>query len=236
MNEQNTARLEWLLAETFDKGGLQLETSSMSHGENVAVVEFGPRMTFTSAFSSNATSICAACGLDAVSRLERSRRYAITFSSSSPEDDDDATIASIKKLLHDRMTEEEYVTPLTSFESGVETKEIQWVPIMEEGRAALEKINDEMGLGFDEWDLNYYTELFQVCCFRVYSLMMEYYLGVYIVILFAYDEEIDLCSFLRRTSFFFSCLQLHFQHALFQLFILLLLLLLLRLTAAKTRS
>eukprot|EP00985_Skeletonema_marinoi_P033382 scaffold41185_cov139-Skeletonema_marinoi.AAC.1 len=60
------------------------------------------------------------------------------------------------------MTEEEYVTPLTSFEAGVETKEIQWVPIMEEGRAALEKINEEMGLGFDEWDLNYYTELFQI--------------------------------------------------------------------------
>ena len=62
------------------------------------------------------------------------------------------------------MTEEEYVTPLTSFEAGVETKEIQWVPIMEEGRGALEKINNEMGLGFDEWDLNYYTELFQVRC------------------------------------------------------------------------
>eukprot|EP00984_Skeletonema_dohrnii_P009572 scaffold3660_cov129-Skeletonema_dohrnii-CCMP3373.AAC.6 len=161
LNEQDTARLEWLLAETFDKGGLQLETSSLvatsSSGE-VVVVEFGPRMTFTSAFSSNATSICAACGLDSISRLERSRRYAITFASSA----DTTTVAAIKKLLHDRMTEEEYVTPLTSFEAGVETKEIQWVPIMEEGRAALEKINEEMGLGFDEWDLNYYTELFQV--------------------------------------------------------------------------
>lgn len=165
MTEQDTARLEWLLAETFDKGGLQLETSFLQSADNVAVMEFGPRMTFTSAFSSNATSICAACGLDAVSRLERSRRYAITFSSEAP---DDKTIASIKRILHDRMTEEEYVTPLTSFEAGVETKEIQWVPIMEEGRAALEKINDEMGLGFDEWDLDYYTELFQVglidCC------------------------------------------------------------------------
>jgi phosphoribosylformylglycinamidine synthase len=157
--EQDTARLEWLLAETFDKGGLQLETSFLQSADNVVVMEFGPRMTFTSAFSSNATSICAACGLDAVTRLERSRRYAITFSSASP---DHETIASIKRILHDRMTEEEYATPLTSFEAGVETKEIQWVPIMEEGRAALEKINDEMGLGFDEWDLDYYTDLFQV--------------------------------------------------------------------------
>ena len=160
LNEQGTARLEWLLAETFDKGGLQLETSSLSSSDAVAVVEFGPRMTFTSAFSSNATSICAACGLDSVTRLERSRRYAITFAAAAKADD--ATVSAIKKLLHDRMTEEEYLTPLTSFEAGVETKEIQWVPIMEEGRAALEKINDEMGLGFDEWDLNYYTELFQV--------------------------------------------------------------------------
>ena len=76
-------------------------------------------------------------------------------------------MAAIKRLLHDRMTEEEYVTPLTSFEAGVETKEIQWVPIMEEGRGALEKINNEMGLGFDEWDLNYYTELFQVSVARL---------------------------------------------------------------------
>ena len=158
LNEQDTARLEWLLAETFDKGGLTLETSSLSTSDNVVVLEFGPRMTFTSAFSSNATSICAACGLDSVSRLERSRRYAITFTSTVNTE----TVTAIKALLHDRMTEEEYVTPLTSFEAGVETKEIQWVPIMEEGRAALEKINDEMGLGFDEWDLNYYTELFQV--------------------------------------------------------------------------
>ena len=169
LNEQDTARLEWLLAETFDKGGLQLETSTLvaTSSGDVVVVEFGPRMTFTSAFSSNATSICAACGLESISRLERSRRYAITFASSSAADA--TTVAAIKKLLHDRMTEEEYVTPLTSFEAGVETKEIQWVPIMEEGRAALEKINEEMGLGFDEWDLNYYTELFQVgyLCWRM---------------------------------------------------------------------
>lgn len=175
LNEQDTARLEWLLAETFDKGGLQLETSSLtsSSDASVAVVEFGPRMTFTSAFSSNATSICAACGLDSITRLERSRRYAITFASAA----DDATVAAIKTLLHDRMTEEEYVTPLTSFEAGVETKEIQWVPIMEEGRAALEKINEEMGLGFDEWDLDYYTELFQV------GLPIDFRLSIMLVLI-----------------------------------------------------
>lgn len=31
---------------------------------------------------------------------------------------------------------------------------------MEEGRAALEKVNKEMGLALDDWDLDYYTKLF----------------------------------------------------------------------------
>lgn len=33
--------------------------------------------------------------------------------------------------------------------------------MLEQGRAALEKINKEMGLAFDDWDLDYYTEMFK---------------------------------------------------------------------------
>jgi hypothetical protein len=65
-------------------------------------------------------------------------------------------------MLHDRMTEEEYTKALTSFATGAEAKPVKTVPIMKEGRAALEKINKEMGLGFDEFDLDYYTDLFKV--------------------------------------------------------------------------
>lgn len=69
---------------------------------------------------------------------------------------------AIKKMLHDRMTEEEYTSPLTTFESGVKTEKVVRVPIMEEGRAALERINKERGLGFDDFDLDFYTDLFKV--------------------------------------------------------------------------
>ena len=63
------------------------------------------------------------------------------------------------------MTEEVYETPLVSFDSGIQVAQpTKIIPIMEQGRAALEQINDEMGLGFDDFDLNYYTELFQVRC------------------------------------------------------------------------
>jgi len=32
--------------------------------------------------------------------------------------------------------------------------------VLEEGKAALERLNSEMGLAFDSWDLEYYTNLF----------------------------------------------------------------------------
>ena len=164
-------RLEWLLAETFDRSGLRLERSAFGGcsasspcggggGGATFAAEFGPRMTFTSAFSSNAVSICAACGLPQVARLERSLRYRFaTTAALSPE-----AVKVIKGLLHDRMTEEEYAAPIQTFESGAVTSGVVTVPIMKEGRAALERINESMGLGFDDFDLDYYTNLFKVRC------------------------------------------------------------------------
>ena len=62
--------------------------------------------------------------------------------------------------VHDRMTEEVYGQPLTSFATDVVPESVYTIPVMSEGRAALEHINSEMGLAFDEWDLQYYTKLF----------------------------------------------------------------------------
>lgn len=146
--------LEWLLAETFEKDNLHLEKSSLS--EDGPILEFGPRMTFTSAFSSNATSICQACDLP-VERCEQSRRY--RFETKTKLTDEAWDI--IKTMLHDKMTEEIYTEPITSFDSGITPTPVKTVPIMEYGRSALEDINKELGLGFDDFDLDYYTSLFK---------------------------------------------------------------------------
>ncbi len=63
--------------------------------------------------------------------------------------------------MHDRMTECPYPEPLTDFASGVTPAPVSTVPVMAEGRAALERINDELGLAFDDWDLDFYTALFR---------------------------------------------------------------------------
>lgn len=162
LSDIQSQRLEWLLAETFDKANLRLEKSAFdvepTDGNTCTwLAEFGPRMTFTSAFSSNAVSICKSCDLP-IGRLELSRRYRFLLTS----DLSDKAIVLLKSMLHDKMTEEEYKTPLTTFDSGARPTPVKTIPIMEQGRPALEKINEEMGLGFDDFDLDYYTKLFKV--------------------------------------------------------------------------
>ncbi len=115
-------------------------------------------MTFTTAWSTNAVSICHACGLGDARRIERSRRYLLR----TPGTD----LRRGKRLLsspaiHDRMTECAYPEPLTDFDSGATPSQVGTVPVMAEGRAALEHINDELGLAFDDWDLDFYTALFR---------------------------------------------------------------------------
>ncbi|HSG81050.1 MAG TPA: phosphoribosylformylglycinamidine synthase [Gemmatimonadota bacterium] len=147
--------LGWLLAETFQPerfGGASFLDESA--GE---LLEVGPRMNFSTAWSTNAVSICQACGLTRVRRIERSRRYLLKTAKPLSEPQKAAFLAEV----HDRMTEMPYPEPLESFESGLQPEQTFQVPVMEEGRAALERINREMGLAFDDWDLDYYTGLFR---------------------------------------------------------------------------
>ncbi len=149
-----TAVLRWLLSETFDPAGFA--STSFLDSARGPVLEVGPRMTFTTAWSTNAVSICHACGLDAVRRIERSRRYLLAGVTSLDAEQE----RRFFELVHDRMTECPYPEPLTSFETGIEPEPVHVVPVLEEGRAALERLNRMMGLAFDEADLSYYTTLF----------------------------------------------------------------------------
>lgn len=154
--------LRWLLGETFEPENLGSESfldEEMKANSNAVVVEVGPRLSFTTAWSSNAVSICRACSLTEISRLERSRRYLLYLAPGSASLAE-SQINEFAALVHDRMTECVYNQKLTSFERAVAPEEVRYIPVMEKGRKALEEINDEMGLAFDEQDLQYYTKLF----------------------------------------------------------------------------
>ncbi len=153
LTADEAAELTWLLRETFEPEKFGKETFLQPAS---VILEVGPRMNFSTAWSTNAVAICSACGLRKIRRIERSRRYQLRSRAPLSESEQTAFLG----LVHDRMTECRYPEPLTSFETGIQPEPTFEVPLLEEGRAALERINREMGLAFDEWDLDYYTDLF----------------------------------------------------------------------------
>eukprot|EP00884_Botryococcus_braunii_P021813 jgi/Botrbrau1/8315/Bobra.0081s0004.1 len=160
LSEDEAGTLAWLLRETYEPHHLTPSTQlgqGSEHRREQAIVEVGPRMNFSSAWSTNAVSICKSCGLMGVTRMEASRRFLLTFEGEA----DTEAVAAFAALVHDRMTEEVYPEPLQSFKSDVLPAPVYTVPVLEQGRRALEEINREMGLAFDEEDLSYYTRMFR---------------------------------------------------------------------------
>eukprot|EP00026_Physarum_polycephalum_P000814 Phypoly_transcript_00815.p1 GENE.Phypoly_transcript_00815~~Phypoly_transcript_00815.p1 ORF type:complete len:1325 (+),score=193.92 Phypoly_transcript_00815:32-4006(+) len=154
--------LAWLLSETFEQENFST-SSFLEHKKDkdsalfYTLLEVGPRLSFSSAFSTNAVSICHSCKLTNIKRIELSRRYLFSTNSQPTEQQ----ISQIVEDIHDKMTECLYPSPLTTFDTGVSPKAVRSIPVLKEGRVALERLNKEMGLAFDEHDINLYTDIFQ---------------------------------------------------------------------------
>jgi len=153
--------LEWLLSDRLSDVPLSkesiLEQQLREFSKNLELVEIGPRLNFETAFSSNATNICRSCGLDGITRMERSRR--IFLATDGPVCRLEG-FADFLEDLHDPMTEIVYDAPLQCFPSPPPPAHWDTVPVMKDGAAALRVVNQSMGLGFDDWDIDYYTEIF----------------------------------------------------------------------------
>ncbi len=173
--------VRWLLAETFEPENFSERSFLTRHSSLVTrhcLLEVGPRMNFTTAWSTNAVSVCHSCGLKKITRIERSRRYKLIFNqqipplnpppakggrrrgSSSSLQPSTFNLQLFLELIHDRMTECPYPESLTTFETCKKAEPVYIVPLIEEGKEALKKINIEMGLGLDDWDIDYYYNLF----------------------------------------------------------------------------
>ncbi|MBI5055859.1 MAG: phosphoribosylformylglycinamidine synthase [Nitrospirae bacterium] len=167
--------LKWLLSETFEQENFSdrsFLTPNPQPPTPAVVFEVGPRMNFTTAWSTNAVSVCRACGLTKIRRIERSRRYLLIFNQNTEHrtqntdnfqfDPDflSSLVTRHSSLFYDRMTECPYPKPLETFETGVKPEPVFVLPLIEKGPDVLREINREMGLGFDDWDIDYYYNLF----------------------------------------------------------------------------
>lgn len=168
LDEAESKNLLWLLTNSFEEENVGrrsfLDESKAPELGYKVMIEIGPRLNFSTAWSTNAVSICRSIGLERIDRIEKSVRYLIhvtpkdrTDTEGITKDEENALVAK----LHDRMTECRYEKPLTSFRVNVKPERCYEVDLMAEGRTALEKVNRDLGLAFDEWDLDYYSKLFQ---------------------------------------------------------------------------
>jgi phosphoribosylformylglycinamidine synthase len=117
-----------------------------------------PRLGTISPWSSKATDILHHCGLQAVQRVERGTEFRVQCGSRL----DAPSRGRLAALLHDRMTE--------TLLGGAE--ELAWlfqapdpaplgtVPLLAEGRAALERADREMGLALAADEIDYLAAIF----------------------------------------------------------------------------
>lgn len=154
-------KLQWLFTETYEPENCQKDHSyfldqTTPSRQFSTVVEVGPRLAFSTAWSSNCVSMCQACNVKGVRRVERTRRFKV-FSARKMTS---AEITVFASMFYDRMTECLYLTPLETFISNSQVKRHRAIPVLEKGPSALREINQEMGLGFEDWDIDYYYDIF----------------------------------------------------------------------------
>ncbi|XP_055380784.1 phosphoribosylformylglycinamidine synthase [Condylostylus longicornis] len=154
--------LRWLLKSVQEEDKLKTTSNFSKVNNNELLIEIGPRFNFSTPFSTNCVNICENIGLHEIRRLEKSIRYLIIFQSA-------VKLESVEKLidhLSDRMTECLYTEqnmPKESFDECLPKIHESWytIPVLKNGRKALEEINAKLGLAFGEWDLEFYTNLFK---------------------------------------------------------------------------
>jgi phosphoribosylformylglycinamidine synthase len=145
--------VQYLLAETFDRA--RFGVVSFVDGSCPTVLEYGPRLSFETAWSSAAVEICRRSGVQTVRRIERSTRLGLA--AAVPED----VKAGLLRLLYDRMTEMPYPEPLASFESGLTPAPVVEIRLLDEGMSVLERFSETYGCGWDTTDLELISSVFR---------------------------------------------------------------------------
>ena len=117
-----------------------------------------PRPGTISPWSSKATDIAHICGLSEIKRIERAVAYYVDFNGGVTEE----VSKKVKAKIHDRMTQKVFQAfhQLDVLFLHEEPKKLVEVPILTEGRLALERADKEMGLALASAEIDYLVESF----------------------------------------------------------------------------
>ncbi|XP_043249233.1 phosphoribosylformylglycinamidine synthase [Colletes gigas] len=156
LNKEELKLLKWILNSPLEQNSLKTCSTFDEKLNDNLIVEIGPRLNFSTPFSSNAVSICESVHVHKVTRIEAAIRYCIKHNGPIEKEVENAIVGA----LHDKMTECRYSVPIESFDHGFRPEKWFEVDVLKGGRKSLEEVNVKLGLAFDDWDLNFYTDLF----------------------------------------------------------------------------
>jgi len=116
-----------------------------------------PRLGTVSPWASKATDIARQCGLN-ILRIERGVQFAWESKKTLTSEQKQLVLASI----HDRMTESviDSVDSANALYQSLEDKPLTRIPVMTEGRAALDRANQDLGLALSDDEVTYLAENF----------------------------------------------------------------------------
>jgi phosphoribosylformylglycinamidine synthase len=137
--------------------GPQSTVGEVTEGDLLRLVV--PRAGTISPWSSKATDIAHICGVDQLVRIERGVAFYIDVSNNLTDDELDLLDA----VIHDRMVE----MVMSSFDAADvlfqhdKPRPLASIPLLDEGKAALARANEELGLALAEDEIEYLVEAFQ---------------------------------------------------------------------------
>ncbi|MEO8344413.1 MAG: phosphoribosylformylglycinamidine synthase [Betaproteobacteria bacterium] len=138
--------------------GPELSPSVATASTTLLVV---PRPGTLSPWSSKATDIARNCGLSPVNRIERGVVYGIATMDSAPLAGADRD--ALLPLIHDRMTEAVFtdMADASQLFAHFPPRPLATIALLQEGRAALERANTDMGLALAPDEIEYLDASFR---------------------------------------------------------------------------
>ncbi|MCF3649742.1 phosphoribosylformylglycinamidine synthase [Synoicihabitans lomoniglobus] len=125
-----------------------------------------PRPGTISPWSSKATDIAHICGLTAVTRIERVVAFTLTFDNAAlPKPLSNLTapqLTALRGALHDRMTQVVFnaIDDCAALFRHESPRPMTSVPVLAEGRAALDAANTSLGLALADDEIDYLVDAF----------------------------------------------------------------------------
>lgn len=155
LSEQEQARLQLLLEARYEHEDTHLQPKGAALAQWIAI----PRLGTLSPWASKAVEIVRDCGLTSAERVERGIVY--TLYGDAPAQSDAQNIA-LAQVLYDQMTEtvvQTYTAAYALFEP-LPAQSLGRVPLLKEGKEALQLANRQWGLALSETEVDYLYDAF----------------------------------------------------------------------------